>query len=200
MSEKMSLTRALAELKMLDKRIDGKTNESKFVDFLIGGETSTRVPVETLTSEIKGDLTSIEDLIERRRKIKSALTLANASTEVEIGNVKMKIAEAIDYKTFILSKKHLLNTMKSQYANVSAKIEQQNRRVEDKVADILSKDGDSKRKEEDANYHRSRYEAKIHDPLKIKEKIDALEKEISEFETTVDFKLSEVNSSTFIYI
>jgi hypothetical protein len=40
----------------------------------------------------------------------------------------------------------------------------------------------------------------LSDPLNIVDKIDALEKEVSEFETEVDATLSEINAITFIEI
>jgi hypothetical protein len=98
MSEKqtMSITRALAELKRLDDRINRETTAAQYVGVSVGkGENkkvaSGSMTVTDLEKKIKSTYDSITDLFTRRATIKSAIVLSNAKTLVTINGKKMNI-------------------------------------------------------------------------------------------------------------
>jgi hypothetical protein len=65
----MSITRALAELKLLDRRIEKKISEGDYVYFL-SKKYKNQLSNEQLISNSKSTFQSITDLIERRKRIK----------------------------------------------------------------------------------------------------------------------------------
>jgi hypothetical protein len=83
-TETISLTRALAEVKTLEDRIQKAIVSAKFVDVVQGVQ---QTPVdrafrskEELAARIQGDFQSIEALAARRAAIKAAITKANVVT------------------------------------------------------------------------------------------------------------------------
>ena len=203
---KMSIHRALAEIKMLDKRI-----ERSIQSVLVGSKkkSAERVTNTTLTKDkfietVKANYQSVNDLIERRTQIKRLIVLSNATTNVEVGGVTRTIAETIEYKKIIENKKQLLNQMISQYnshmANVNRQNENVERNLENQIEAMLGSDKQSKTSELDGfmNQYKAQNEWEIVDGLKIEEEIQKLQTEIEDFETNVDYILSESNSITTI--
>lgn len=197
----ITLTQALSELKMLDKRIVKATTTSILMDTLVGGNPISKVSKEDKTKEINSNLTSINSLITRRKNIKSALTQANATTNIEIGKNKLTIAEAIDYKEYIRYERGLVAKLIDEYAKNVSQVEQQNIRVEKQVADIMkNEDGKQNSTADLTASYKKMYEASLLDPLGISTLIKTKQDEIDEFETNVDFRLSEINSITKINV
>lgn len=203
---KLSLHRALGELKMLNKRILSAINENKYVGYQIGEENPKGFnSVDEFVSTVKAGYQSVNDLIKRRNEIKSKLILANATTNVVVAGVEMTIAEAIDQKDFIDYKKSLLNELKRQFALTDQHLERERRDMEIRLDKRLESDlGSKDRKnhvqevEEITENFKKRYEPKMVDPISIRATINKLQKEIEDFEVEVDSVLSEVNATTFI--
>jgi len=203
---KMSIHRALAEIKMLDKRI-----ERSIQSVLVGSKkksaecvTNTTLTKDKFIETVKANYQSVNDLIERRTQIKRLIVLSNATTNVEVGGVTRTIAETIEYKKIIENKKQLLNQMISQYnshmANVNRQNENVERNLENQIEAMLGSDKQSKTSELDGfmNQYKAQNEWEIVDGLKIEEEIQKLQTEIEDFETNVDYILSESNSITTI--
>lgn len=210
MSESMSLTRALAEVKLLEKRINKEVDELNPLAIKIGNKIKQPFQVEETKFKTDAQSTwdSINDLILRRQKIKRALNKANAETEVVIGEQKMSIAEAIDMKSFIKTQEHLLNYLRQMKAQSNTQIERTNERVDQGLQKLLeqhfSKEGNARPKQEDMKEISEPYlknnQAVLVDPINIDLKIDELQKKTNEFILNVDFSLSEINSKTEITI
>lgn len=203
---KISIHKALSELKLLDKRI--RKSIENFIP--LGAKTKTS-KVNNFKSEVdfnkdaKEDYQSILDLIQRRKDLKSAIISSNASTEVVVGGIKMKVAEAIDYKQVIDYRKMLLKNLKYSYSGIKASIEDSNAKVEANALSVaketLKKDN-VKIGDNDAVQFTKPYieynEFHLVDPLGAEEQIKKLEEEIDNFEAEVDAVLSESNSLTII--
>lgn len=204
----MTITRALAELKLLDKRITGKIHNTTFVEpNKKSADKVARIYTRSEFDEkVKSEYQSILDLIERRKKIKSAIVESNAITHVEIGGKTYTVAEAIERKNSIEYEKQLLATMKAQYKLALASVNRENERVQETLDKLLETmlGKEAKNVTIESNEMAKKYlednEYEIVDPLKIVEKIETLEKEIDEFESEVDFVLSESNTITKISI
>lgn len=201
----MSITRGLSELKLLDKRIQKGINETTFITSAIGpkpvsGYTSTELYVETTERNYQSTI----DLIKRRQKIKSLIVESNAKTMVTISGKGMTVAEAIERKTSIQYEKSLLEKMRRDYNHAVTQVESKNEEVQLRLEKLLEanfgKDSKVKDTEMEAisKPFKEQNEAKLVDPLKLKEKMDTLSKEIDEFECEVDFILSESNTITKI--
>lgn len=108
--EKMSLHRALAELKLLDSRIERGINTIVPIGVQqTGRKVNGHYDKAEFEKEVIADFQSVTDLIARRQLIKSAIVQANATTSVKIGGVDYKIAEAINQKVLIDAKKKTCN-------------------------------------------------------------------------------------------
>lgn len=205
---KLTLHSALAGLKLIDSKIDKLTSNFEPCGYQMADkEVNKRIAKNEFEKEAQSTYQAITDLIENKIKIKNAIVQANAITKIKIGEKEMTIAEAINYKTIIDLKKALVEKLK--YVNTTSRgiINRRNEQVEHEALElaknILNKD-DIRTNDKDvmnitAPYIKGR-EYKFIDPLKIDKLITDLDMEITEFESEIDAKLSEINAVTFIDI
>lgn len=209
---KMSVTRGLAELKMLDKRITDAISKIQPFDIKIGEQTpvflSARDLKETkdVETRITSSMQSLNDLIKRRAAINAAIVQSNATTTVEICGVEYTVATVIKMKDYIKTKRELSTRLKAMLNNFTREMDKQNKRVEDEIARrltaVLSRDSegsDTERQMVTDAVHRQMAPTLI-DPLKITDMIQQLDDEVDEFETNVDYVLSESNARTEINV
>lgn len=209
MSNKNTITvaRALAELKLLDNRFHRVVNDAT----LIGSEVGKKISdgfnsKDELSNQVKSDYQSSLDLIKRRNIIKSAIVVSNATTEVDVAGITMTVAEAIERKTSIGYEKILLVKMKREYTRYLNSVETTNEEVKHRLdkhlETLFGKEGKTSAQENDdiVKAFKTDNEAKLIDPLNLKKKIEQLEGEIEDFESEVDFALSEINVLTQIEV
>lgn len=206
--ETMSVHRGLAELKLLNSRIDYAVDEGVFCTYNKRSNTKIHgMDIQDYKDKvIKSSFDKVRSLIERRQKIKSAIVISNAITEIEVAGIKMTKAEAIDRKLSIEYDKSFLNALKYQYSIAINKIEENNETLTNRAdaqINLLYQNKDNI----DPNKIQSLKNDFINenifdliDPIDIKDKFEKLEKEIEDFETEIDFKLSESNALTMIEI
>lgn len=97
--EKMTVHRALAELKTIDSRIEKAISETKFCrSNKHSNEKINGKSIDEYVAETKAAHESISDLIRRRNAMKRAVVLSNAITNVTVGDEVMTVAEAIEMK------------------------------------------------------------------------------------------------------
>ena len=206
---KLSITRALAELKTLKKRSEGIIPSMVFVDAYQNRSNtllSSKKTKQDFENETKANLQSIYDIIDNQKKIKAAIVASNAITNVTIGKEVMSVAAAIETKKSIELKKTLLKSMKLNWNNVKNSAEKSNVQVENNLQSLLTSMFGADKKtdptifEETSKSFRLQNEVRIFDPAKIETKIKELEEEIVTFEGEVDFALSESNAKTEIEI
>lgn len=206
--EKMLVTKALNELKLLDSRIKREIDAGSFV---VGAKTvETKVNPSTTKEEFaknaKATYQSILDLIDRRSKIKAAIVQSNAVTEVVINDEKMTVATAIELKSSIEYEIRFLRTMKRQYEASKAETGRQNLLLEERIDKylevMLGKEGKTKKDDypEMIDPIRTSGEYSLVDPLNIEEKITTLENRIEGFQSEVDAVLQVSNCVTWIEI
>lgn len=203
----MTITRGLAELKLLDARIHRGIDEAEFAAVVIGekpvkGYSSN----EEFSRKSRASLQSIESLIARRKAIKAAIVVSNATTYVMIAGQRMTVAEAIERKSSIHYEEALLGQMRQQYQQALAEIERRNAEAQVRLDRLLEANFGKESKAKDSEYEAiakpfmAQNEAKLVDPVKLKERIDQLTNEIESFRSEVDFILSESNTLTKIII
>jgi len=200
---KMTITRALVELKTLNKRIMNAIDNLIPVTIVTGKNVprgfTTR---EDFEKDVKAKYESVNALIDRRKQIKSKIVTANAVTEVEIAGAKMTIAEAIERKSSIALEKSLLGRLSEKYASNLKVHEQAEFKCNDQLQRLLEvnfgKDSKAKSEEIDAisKPYLENNAPKLIDPLDVKKKIEELENSITKFESEVDVVLSEANAKT----
>jgi len=206
----MTITRALVELKMLDKKINQAINEILVVECQNNTRDTTlisQIKITDFVKNAKADFQSLNDLIERRSKIKSLVIKTNALTKVNINNKEMSIAEAIETKYSIEYKKTLLSVIQRQYHTSLNKMEQSNTKLDKDIKEMMianfGKDSKNIKTEEFETIEkafRNKNIVSLIDPIKIGEIIKQLENEINTFEAEIDFVLSEINAKTEIDI
>lgn len=204
---KMSVTRALAELKLLDKRIHTVMNSAKFVDFSIGEKAvNGYASNKEYEDKVKSAYQSVKDLIKRRNDIKSAVVLSNAMTKVKIAAKEYTVAEAIERKTSIQYEEQLMQKMKNEYTKVTNSINRKNEEVKEelnrKLDALYGREAKTKVDENNelVKSYRHDNEAKMIDPLHIRSAYEKLEQDIDEFLSEVDFVLSTSNTLTEIEV
>ncbi len=208
-TRKISVTEGLRELKLLDSRIFSAISNSMF----IGSKKKSANNVGNFKESNYVDITkanyqSVNDLIKNRKTLKSAIVQSNALTKVEVGGITYTVAEAIERKSSISYDKALLTEMKQQYKKATDSVTRENNKVDSQIDSMLltylGKDSDKKLNENDLELittpYRDKNEWELVDPLNLYEKIQDLEKKITDFETDVDVKLSLVNAVTFIEV
>lgn len=210
MTETMTVHKALAELKLLDSRIEKAIAEgvycaaNKHSNDKIGG-----VPIDDYIKIMQGGYDRATDLINRQVAIKRAVTLSNATTKVEISGAEYTRAEAIWMKNHGMEfYKTLMNAMQKHYDKAQVQINLENgkdleQRAEQYVTAIYGqKEGKTNTADIEkvkADFLKSnQYE--LVDPLHVLYKIEDLEKKINDFMAEVDSALSVSNALTEITI
>ena len=203
MAQTMSITQALAELKLLDKRIQ------KSLDHVEWAQVKTKsnpLDTEKFTRTARAELQSFLDLVKRRDAIKRAVVTSNATTRVRVGTWEGTVAEAIEYKTSIFYKNRLLDTMRNQLLTAKALFKEQQEAVDARLEKLLHSElgKDVKTSPETitalTNTFRENNKVELVDPLDLVTRTRELEEEIESFQTNVDWVLSETNGKTLIQI
>ena len=198
----MSINRALSELKLLNKKITDKTGR---LQVAVGIQQKTVIVKVDFINTVKANVQQLRDLITNRNNIKSAIVLSNAKTKVTIGDKTMTVAEAIERKTSIELEKSLNKKMREDYYGLKSQIEQHNNNAKaqaDKQAEAAlgaATEGDKGTQYKaifDAYYDANK--ADVLAPNDIEVQIEKDQDLIDEFESEVDFILSESNTKTSI--
>ena len=203
----MTITRGLAELKLLDSRINRSINEAVLGSNSVGKKLPTGYnSVEDVEKRAKSDYQSVKDLLKRRNSIKSAIVLSNATTVVEVAGVKMTVAEAIERKTSISYEEQLLSKMRSTYTQVVNHVDRINNemkaRLDSHLETLFGKEGkvNPQSHEDIVKAFKADNEATFIDPINLEKQINELVKSIEDFNMECDFTLSESNTITRITI
>lgn len=207
----MSVTRALAELKRLDDRIEKALTQSEFVGVAIGkgqrqkphGKNSSTV--SEIIAEFQSNRDKLQSMFAEREAIKAAIVKSNAVTTVTLGKRTLTVAEAIELKTSINMKRRLCTNIKGQLTAANTLVNIQNEKLNAEIeTNMTAIYGADKGKVDPSAYEsvagpkKEIKEASVLDPLKTSEWVKELEEEISLVESELDFTLSESNAKTEI--
>lgn len=214
-NEKMTITKALSELKVLDNRISSEIrsavfcNVSKHTMRTLGGKN-----ISDVKAEMQGSYDKIVALINRNNAIKKAVNKANASTIITVGGEQMTIAEAIYMKqTGINHIKYLLNTMTAQYTNTQNILQSNNgdkltKACETYITGLYGANNNSNTVSDETveviNAARAKYiEENTYDLIEgvdTAKAIENLKNKIDAFEAEVDAAITVANATTVIEI
>lgn len=211
MSTKMSVTRALATLTKVEEKIQKRIEALNTIHIAKGTDANRQIPgsiqsVEDFEKSAQADFQGVQDLLAVRDDLKAKVVQSNAVTKVEIAGESMTVAQAIERKRTIVFKELLLGKLKSQYNQAQLRLNRDTQEFEAKLeaarAPYVQRD-----KAPDAAQLavveapvRSMGTPSIVDPLGLADKIRALETEIEDFKSNVDFVLSESNAKTEVEI
>ncbi len=208
MSTTLTVTEALVKLKMSNKKIEDATNYC-LVGFM--GTSNAVAPagfkdVPAYKSEVKKRLDSVGGLIKYRDKLKVAIVESNAKTKVTVGSNAMSVAEAIETKTSIKDKKTVLEKLIKNWQALEREITQLNNTLETRADQYVVQcfaQNPSATVEEKSNARQGFIKNNtvlIVTDDNMKNTIESLKNEISEFEGNVDVALSVANATTNITI
>lgn len=204
----MTVTDALAELTLLQKRIDSARSHLDN-NTLIAVVEVGKVPTgfksrDEHATQARAALQRADALIARRRGIKRAIVLANASTTVTIAGQGMTVAEAIEMKHFIAYSEGVVNTMQSAHSRTRKEYEIARTKVKDRLdklaTEVLGKNASADKYQSLADSFLAREGVELLDPTNIAEQIENRQTFVEEFKSTVDRVLSISNARTTIEV
>lgn len=200
----ISVTRALAEVKSLNDRIEKATRGTTFIGVTVGGKVPNGADLQTTQNTLKANLQSVQDLIARRQAVKTAIIRSNAVTTVTINGKTLTVAEAIERKGSIDKERALMSVLQTQLGQVRSVVERNNVQMHGRIDTMLQAAVGKERKatEEELEaiskpYTTSNITAPL-DPNGLEDVILKMEEEINGFLFEVDFALSEANAKTLI--
>lgn len=211
-TEKMTIHKALAELKVIDDRINKAISEGVYV---IANKHSNEkiqgMTIEQFKEKMKASHQKVTDLINRRNALKRAVVLSNATTKIKVGNDEYTVAEAIEMKNHgIEFKTNYMRMIASQNLSAQADIDRNSgeaieKRAEQYVLSVIQAqpkdakmaiDSDAMQAFRKDYIKNNTYD--LIDPLKVNDIIEKMADEINEFNTEVDAALSVSNALTVI--
>ena len=201
----MTITEALAELKLLDARIAKATHNTTWCVCEANIKATTEY-CEKLNVDIRSAWQSVNALIEERAKIKSAIVKSNAVTEITIGGRTMTVAEAIERKSSIAYEAALVEKMKEDFSKANTSVDGLNARVQTRLDNLLqnlsfvSNEGIAEAQKAVAENFMAQNGYKVIDPLYINDKVSEMTARIDDFTKNVDVALSVSNAITFIEV
>lgn len=205
--EKMTVHKALAELKTLDDRINSEITGSVFVkanrhnNMKIFGKS-----VEDFRADTTSSLQSVMALIERRNALKRAVVLSNAVTKVEIGGVEYTVAEAIEMNNHGMENWiDFRDFLRDQYSSVKRMVESENgEKLANACENYIQTMFGSKDKVNNPDIETARkmyidsHSYDIVTGFNIEEVIAVITKKIDDFKAEIDSALSVSNALTII--
>jgi hypothetical protein len=208
--ETMNVHKALAELKMLDKRIGSAIQAGGFVTANKHSNTKiSGIDIKEYVDDMAKRYQKTTDLIARRNAIKRAVVQSNAVTTVTIGGVVYTVAEAIDMKNHgVEYRLALKDKMVREYSVAKATADQANgselsRRADDYIRTMVG-NTDVKGMTEEVRRMRDDFikaqTTELVDPIGVLKEIEVMNDEINTFLTNVDACLSVSNATTEITV
>lgn len=209
-SEKMTVHKALCELKTLDSRITKCVNDTQYV--FANKHSNAKVngmSVSAYCEEIKAGYQRVNDLMNRRNAIKRAIVLSNATTIVTVGGKEYTVAEAIEMKNHgVPLMQSLLKRMERDNRAARNEANDNNGEMLEMRADEYIKSlygsTDMKNISDEIKKVRADFIAaqtyEIVDPINIKDEMGKLEDNINSFMVDIDSALSVSNALTEITI
>lgn len=203
---RMTIHRALAELKLIDAKIVKRIAELNPVGLKQGdSKVDGLLSEDEFKTNANSKFESIVALINRKQKIKSAIVKSNSETKVTIGGNTMTVADAITFKTMVALKTMLVDKLTKSKSLAVGSMNKNNETIAMNAKSL----GEAAVGKDNVDAKKENYEAIVKtytesnkfnlvDPLEIDKKIETLETEIDNYQMEVDAALSEINSTTFI--
>ena len=210
--EKMTIHRALSELKTMDDRI---TKAIDVVTYVVAVKHSAEkingVPIAEFKESIKSGYQKVQSLMARRDAMKRAVVLSNATTKVTVAGKEYTVAEAIEQKNHGMEfKKYLRNQLVSQQRTAQANLDANSgealeKKAEQYVLSVIGAQPKDSKMSVDSEAMKALRKTYIEnntydliDPIGVTKVMENLLDEINEFETEVDAALSVSNAVTVI--
>lgn len=208
--EKMSIHKALSELKIIDDRIEKAIEAIEPVGIMQKEKLVNNFhKKEDFEKDAIAKFQSVCDLMKRKILIKDAVVHANVGTKIIVAGKEMTIADAINFRSIIDFDKKLIDLLSRKSKHVRSKFIVENEKVNDTAlrnAQIMIGKEDEKVKPTDKDVEAimkpfiDRHEWHLVDPLDVDKKIEKIQAEVDKFEAEIDAALSEVNALTVVEV
>lgn len=211
-TEKMTVHKALAELKTMDDRIAKAIRDTTYVLAVKhSAEKINGMTVQNFKEKMRSGYQKATDLIARRDAMKRAVVLSNATTKVKVGENEYTVAEAIEMKNHGMEfRSALLRQMNSAYVTAQSELNRNSAETLEKKAEQyvlaviaaqpkdskMSVDSDAMKALRKTYIENNTYD--LVDPLDVTKIMETLDAEINEFNAEVDAALSVSNALTVI--
>jgi hypothetical protein len=203
----MTLTRALATIKTLDKQIQNDINLLAPTSFAINGQLDydySKTPEEFI-AQYKSARQSITAKQENQRVLKQALHKANSDTTFTLAGKPYSITGALNTKANLPVTERIISQLLNQLTNTSHKIDKINKDVEQKVQQQLSAQGSNAQKSKDYIESTKKDFEKLYGPVPVNlaetlEEVKKMQADVALFRSEIDMLLSEINASTLITV
>ena len=211
-TEKMTVHKALAELKTMDDRIAKAIRDTTYVLAVKhSADKINGITVEKFKEKMRSGYQKATDLIARRDAMKRAVVLSNATTKVKVGDIEYTVAEAIEMKNHGMEfRSALLRQINSAYVTAQSELNRNSGETLEKKAEQyvlaviaaqpkdskMSVDSDAMKTLRKTYIENNTYD--MVDPLDVAKIMEALDAEINEFNAEVDAALSVSNALTVI--
>lgn len=190
----------------------GKITSCSFINLVYKStqKTKTGIPREDIEKDIISAADSITATIDNFAKLTSIKNMINATTKVKICGIEYTIAEAMAfnnekvkayYAALIKKLKEDYITVQKTYDEYCAKQfseENKNNFLKTVSTETEMMDVDAVEKHMKKFYEK--YELEFVDPKQVKKWAEELETWYDEFYGTINFRLSEINSTTFVVV
>lgn len=210
--EKMTVHKALSELKTIDDRI---TKAMGAIPYILAVKHSAEkingITVANFKENMKSGYQKVNDLMARRDAMKRAVVLSNATTKVQIGDKEMSVAEAIEQKQHGMEfRSALLRQMNSSYVSAQNELNRNSgetleKKAEQYVLAVIAAQPKDSKMSVDSEAMKALRKTYIEnntydliDPLDVAKIMETLDAEINEFNAEVDAALSVANALTVI--
>ena len=209
MREEMTVHQALCELKTLSKRVQKGIDTIKPVATKQHSAVKVDgVSVDEFNKRAVSDYQSVTDLINRWMAIKEAISKYNASKVVTVAGKEYTIAQAIWYLNYDMADKTaLLNKLTAMLKTCTVNMEKANgEKLDSQAETAMNSLYGAKEKANKDEYlagleaYKTSHALEMVDPLKIRDLITDLEKEIGDFTSGVDAAIQVANATTTIVI
>ena len=198
----MSLHRIIAEIKAIETKLTMLPNVAFVYQALNADEATHAEHVTKSQSSYDSTVAAITNLA----TLKSARNKANSLTTVTIGGKQMTIDEALAQKAALVHKQTLIRSLQTQFTNGQRALDASQQQIEARVAQQLASmfTGTRKASDEEVKVIRSSVEGaqkiKLLHAENLKANLEALTKEVADFQTEVDYVLSEANALTVVEV
>lgn len=208
-TETMTVHKALAELKVLDSRINDAILSGDFIITKKNNQDTVKgKTVEQFKSKATEAFQKASDLIRRRNAIKNAVVVSNANTTVKIGDKDYTVVEAIEKKNHGMDYYvQLRDVLRQQFAKQKSELEKHNASLQQKAEQFVTGLMGGREVKTDSAEYISAVDTYIKsntmtllDPLGVEKKIEELDDMINMFLPEVDAALSVSNAVTTIII
>lgn len=210
--QKISITRALVELKRLDERISQSVLSGVYVGITQGLNDKKVVhksnqSIQAVSAAIQSSFDKVDALTKNRAELKGKIVLSNAVTQVTINGRTMSVAEAIELKSTASARKQFLQMLRNSFTNAKNTVDRENAVLQETIDKHLTTlyGSDKTKVDQEAaksvsEFQKSQKQLELLDPAGIEKRIEALQEEISVLESELDFVLSESNARTEIEV